>query len=369
MKQRAPVRGHLRNRRGATLVLVAMLGVVLFMFVGIAIDFGRMYAFKSQLQTRADAAAMAGIVDVQNGKPTSAPNSALAYLQLNPVEMSLAAVAIDTVEPGTYTTAGGFTLLGAWDANVTAVRVKAHYPAAYTAARIFGFDTLLLRSVGVAAQGYVGKTDCIKPIAMPYAQLLAALGKDPANTAYDLTAADVQTLATLSYANNLTFKPGTDTASNGIPGSFYIIDFPVIDTVNNGPINGGGTPVYTAGLAGCPPGHTVGPGDYLQYEQGVKAGGTKPAMQTLCGGGSNSQYFPSCVGGPVPIKMAIWDYTTNKFTGKNAVHIKYIGAFAITGYDGRGQKDDITGYFTTLITSGTMTSTPGPLKMNGLLVE
>ena len=67
MKQRAPVRGHLRNRRGATLVLVAMLGVVLFMFVGIAIDFGRMYAFKSQLQTRADAAAMAGIVDVQNG--------------------------------------------------------------------------------------------------------------------------------------------------------------------------------------------------------------------------------------------------------------------------------------------------------------
>jgi hypothetical protein len=346
-----------------------MLGVVLFMFVGIAIDFGRMYAFKSQLQTRADAAAMAGIVDVQNGKPTSAPNSALAYLQLNPVEMSLAAVAIDTVEPGTYTTAGGFTLLGAWDANVTAVRVKAHYPAAYTAARIFGFDTLLLRSVGVAAQGYVGKTDCIKPIAMPYSQLLQTLGKDPANTAYDLTTADIARLATITQASNLTFKPGSQSTSNGIPGNFYIIDFPVIDTVNNSPIQGGGTPVYQAGLQGCPSGNTVGPGDYLQYEQGDKAGGTKAAMQQLCGGGGNQQFFLPCVNGPVPIKMAIWDYTTNKFTGKDAVHVKYIGAFAITGYDGRGQLDDITGYFTSLITTGTMTSTPGPLKMNGLLVE
>jgi len=48
------------NQRGIAVVYIALMLVVLFMFVGLAIDIGYMYVAKTQLQNAADAAALAG---------------------------------------------------------------------------------------------------------------------------------------------------------------------------------------------------------------------------------------------------------------------------------------------------------------------
>ena len=62
-----------RNRSGATLVLVAILMTVIIGFAGIAIDASRLYVMRAQLQTTADASAIAGIVESRTSGPPTRP--------------------------------------------------------------------------------------------------------------------------------------------------------------------------------------------------------------------------------------------------------------------------------------------------------
>ena len=91
-----------RNRSGATLVLVAILMTVIIGFAGIAIDASRLYVMRAQLQTTADASAIAGIVEVKDKRPTNAPTAALQYVPLNTVERQVATVNAGDVEPGSW---------------------------------------------------------------------------------------------------------------------------------------------------------------------------------------------------------------------------------------------------------------------------
>jgi len=51
--------GVTRERRGVTLILIALLIVVLVGMVGLSLDFSRYYLYRVELQTTADAAAQA----------------------------------------------------------------------------------------------------------------------------------------------------------------------------------------------------------------------------------------------------------------------------------------------------------------------
>ena len=62
------------NKRGIALVFVVLLLVVLFAFVGLAIDIGYMYVAKTQLQNAADAGALAGAAVLnESSKSTDQP--------------------------------------------------------------------------------------------------------------------------------------------------------------------------------------------------------------------------------------------------------------------------------------------------------
>jgi len=54
------IRSYLQNKKGATLVLVALFMVVLLGFVGLVLDVGNLYMEKSHMQTAVDMAALAG---------------------------------------------------------------------------------------------------------------------------------------------------------------------------------------------------------------------------------------------------------------------------------------------------------------------
>ncbi len=79
MNARSPRRR--RDRRGATIVLIAMLLVVLVGMVGVVVDFSRFYTYRTQMQTTADAAALAGAAEVAHLTPAVAPDTALHYVQ------------------------------------------------------------------------------------------------------------------------------------------------------------------------------------------------------------------------------------------------------------------------------------------------
>lgn len=353
---------ELRNRKGATLVLVAIMMTVLIAFAGIAIDASRLYVMRAQLQTTADAAAIAGIVEVKDKRPTNATTLALQYVPNNLVEQTVPTVNAADVEPGSWDfTANTFTPLAAWtDPALNSVRVTASYPSAYTFARVLGVTGKTVQARAVGALGYVGITDCLRPWAVSYQTMLNAL-YPPAgtkNTSYNLTAQDIQTLSGMSSpANQVTLLNGT--TNQLTPGNIAQVQ------VGN-PWNGNAA--YKNAITGCA-NMEIGPGTILHGDPGAGSGQTAQALQTLCGVNGNPQTF-TCPASP-KVKLAIWDQN-NGLTGANlTVRVKYVGVFAITRFTaGSGNAaDQITGYFTSMATSGSFSATPGPTTGSIALVQ
>lgn len=93
-----------QDERGATAVLAALLLVVLLGFLALAVDLGRLYAEKAQLQNAADASALAlakTCVDRPTGAACVGPTSyAMTYAQANVNDGSVRIVEADTSVPG-----------------------------------------------------------------------------------------------------------------------------------------------------------------------------------------------------------------------------------------------------------------------------
>src|SRR6185437_3754757 len=140
-----------RRRTGATLVIVAAMMTVVIGVAAIAIDASRLYVMRAELQTTADASAIAGIVEVKNKRPINAVPVALQYKPLNTVERQVAAMNPGDVEGGSWDfTTNTFTPLALWtDPSLNAVRVTATYPGLYTFARIFGTTGKLVQARAV----------------------------------------------------------------------------------------------------------------------------------------------------------------------------------------------------------------------------
>lgn len=117
----------LRARRGAIVALVAVLLVAMVGLFAIAVDFGRLDNLKAELQTSADAAALAGAVElipVGSHNPLQAANAATLWVAKNPAMQ--APVTVVSSECGSWSDTGA----PAWTAevcgtvNANAVRVS-----------------------------------------------------------------------------------------------------------------------------------------------------------------------------------------------------------------------------------------------------
>jgi Flp pilus assembly protein TadG len=352
----------LRSRKGATLVLVAILLTVLIGFTGIAIDASRLYLMRVQLQTTADASAIAAIVEVKDKRPTNATTVAKSYVANNLVERTAPTMNAADVEPGVWNFATNvFTPVAAWtDPTISAVRVTARYSGAYTFARIFGVTTKTVTAQAVGAAGWVSTTDCLKPWAVSYQTLLDALFKPAGSkpTTYNLTAQDIQTLSNMSSpANQVTLLNGTNNQLT--PGNIAQVQVGTPWNGNN---------AYKDAITGCA-NMEIGPGTILNGDPGAGSGQTAQALQNLCGINGNPKNF-TCPAG-TKVKLAIWDQN-NGATGSNlTVRVKYVGVFDVTNFVGGSGKtsDQIIGYFNTMATDGSFSATPGPTTGSIALVK
>jgi hypothetical protein len=353
----------LRSKRGATLVLVAIMMTVLIGFAGIAVDASRLYVMRAELQTAADAAAIAGIVEVNDKRPANATTIAIQYATNNVVEHTAPTVAASDVEPGTWDFAtNAFTTLGTWtDPALNAVRVTAHYPGSYTFARVFGGTGQTVHARAIGAVGYVSTTSCLKPWAVSYQTMLDALyppagTKDPT---YNLTAQDIQTLAGMSSPANLV------TLLNGTTNQLTNGNIAQVQTYTGNANNAS----YKAAISGCA-NLPIGPGTILNGDPGAGAGQSANSVKQLCGVNGNGNNGFDC---NVSVKLAIWDQN-NGLSGANlTVRVKYVGVFTVTRFDpgtGPGNPpDQIKGYFTSMASSGSFSATPGPVTGSIALVQ
>ncbi|HEX5437009.1 MAG TPA: pilus assembly protein TadG-related protein [Gemmatimonadaceae bacterium] len=368
MQHRRSTTRWMHERMGATLVLVCILITVLLGFTGVAFDFGRMYLFRTQLQTTSDAAALAAIVDLQNGSPETAQSTAISYVPLNPVGNDTAAIGDSDVVPGHWDfDAGTFSALEQWtDPALNAVRVTGHYPAAFTFGHVFGATSVSLRTTSVAAVGAVSFTSCLKPWAVSYQTLLDQLyppagTKDPS---YDLTEDDVTRLAAMSYpADSVALLESKDNTLS--PGNIAAVQV-------NDPWDGNKS--YKEAIQGTCANMSIGPGTVLSGDPGEGGGQTANALKQFCddnGGTTQNGNGFSCDLQP-RVKLAMWS-TNNGESGANLrATVKYVGVFAIAGFNkgaGKSKPDEVAGYFTAMAApDGAFSLLPGPLK-KGVLVQ
>ena len=206
----------------------------------------------------------------------------------NLVERTAATVNAADVEPGVWDfTTSVFTPVALWtDPTVQAVRVTAHYPGAYTFARVFGVTTKNVQARAVGAVGWVSTTDCLKPWAVSYQTLLDAL-YPPAgtkNTSYNLTANDIHDAEQhVVSGQQVTLLNGT--TNQLTPGNIAQVQVGTPWNGNN---------AYKNAITGCA-NMEIGPGTILNGDPGAGSGQTAQALQTLCGVNGNPQTF-NCPG-------------------------------------------------------------------------
>ncbi|MHB1225732.1 MAG: TadG family pilus assembly protein [Gemmatimonadaceae bacterium] len=386
--QRRRLRCRLRGggeRRGAVAVIVALLLVVLVGFSAFAIDFGQTFVFRAQLQTAADAGAMAGALELLNGRDTLAHDSATIYAAHNRVS-TVNAIA-DSVIPGSFSDATGFVARASWtDPDVNAVRVTTAHDAPYTFAPVLGLTTRTVRASAIAAVGSKVTASCMKPWAVPMENLLHALNKTGENPeTYELSDEDVRYLR--EHTVPVAFKIGTvqngqgqmDTAStldveSGtlIDGNFYAVQFgPIRDEnlnlYNPGPEVGGNWYKRNMGANECHSA-TVKPGDWLQIEQGNMAGPTRDSVAALCNAqGANGNAVFGC-NPEVEVDIPIW----NRYDGGREVQVAYVGKFMLQGVmqkpGGRPNETMVYGYLTAKSTpGGGFSGAPGPIMAAALV--
>jgi Flp pilus assembly protein TadG len=346
-----------------------------------AVDAGQMYRYRAQIHVAADAAALAGVLQMTSIDATKTVDTAQSYAWRHVVGDTTVTLAVADVIPGTWTPGGGFVAEPSNDftnVNNDAVKVTTRDTAKYLFARVFGFDKRALTATAVAVRGSVGSATCVRPWAVPYFLLLKALYPtltlDP--TTFVLGDSDVTRLHQMTSANNIALKVG-DTKDGVINGNFYGVELPPVvyanGTIGN-PWSGGsnyGSAIgeSCASLATRMAKQTTNPsvsvGDWLAPENGNMQGPTLDGLQTLCSITDKKVYVCN---NPVRITVALWDQAGNApgvSCGGKCFHVKYMGVFYVTQWDDVNKA--VVGYFQTMDSDGGFVAAPGPIIKRALV--
>ena len=206
-------------RRGAVLVMVALMLTALLGFGAFAIDLSQVMAYRSELQRSADAAALAGAVKLATASPQLADDEARSYSALNPV---MGASPTITVELGKWT---GTSLTSAHGGDGSfedeAIRVQLSSTSPSIFARFLGSDSATVQAEAIAwVSPRVELTDCVKPFAIPYQALTATI--DPfGNVNRPLSQNDLNAIRRIPTTLTFCLKEGElcDTSDTPTPGA------------------------------------------------------------------------------------------------------------------------------------------------------
>jgi hypothetical protein len=352
----------------------------LLVSVGFAVDMSRMYLYRTELQSTADAAALAGVLSLANNQGAASANDAIDYNRRNKVGDSTNTLVAGDIYPGNWSLGGVWSDRTWTDLDANAVKVTTRYPGSFTFGRLAGLTTKNLTATAIAVHGSVGKDKCVRPWAVPYFLLLKALypTSTPDPTTYKLSDADVDRLAAMTIADNVALKVG-DAGSTVLSGNFYGVEMPPQEYANGTAGNpwSGGNNYQDAISSSCDALETamrarggnpfVGVGDWLAPENGNMKTPTKKAVQDLCGIPNSVTTCPN----PVRVIIALWDQSGNaphfsSGCGGKCFHVNYMGVFYVTGYD--DASDSVTGYFQSMSDpGGGFIASPGPVGKNALV--
>ena len=359
---------HVRNRRGAIVVMTGIMIVALMLIGAVSVDASRIFAARNELQTAADAAALAGAVQLLDDSD-GATYVARAYALRNRVESHL----IDSVvvELGVWNVAADTFVVGG--EPVDAVRVTVRHDLPLSLARILGDSTVRVTSSAVAwSSAPVSETSCAKPLAVPYSRLIEVLSPGQAWMNIDLTNEDIQRLRDMPIDDRTVELPYA-TSDDTTTGYASVDDdeyFPVdIDetwdpsdpsTHDRATISGENFLSYMVSRCSRP----VSPGDEIRSEPGNKRAAIRDGIEQLCqlqGGVFNGWQCERDTGQgleriDIPMKVLFWEDqpSVNPWVEGNPnralLRVKMAGAFVFselwdTDQDGTPMEGTLFGYF------------------------
>jgi len=409
-------------------VFVVLFGILFATLMGaaaMAVDFSRIWAMRNELQTSADASALAGAVQLSTTQNAySFVDSASRYFAAANRAMGVP-VNVDLVHTGQWDDTGtppnGF-IDGAVPPN--AVKVTVSHPTSGLIMSALGITAPNVHATAIAwADAPVSTTNCIRPWAIPYEVLMgrvnllriddASISGAPYSRA-NLTRPfdpikDMNVLRT-GAANALRFtlklgqnsnsgngQIGDTTLVNGQPGDFQAValpkywDFTTQSKANPGPDRGGSA--YSDAIAGknC---YSISIGDSLMTETGNKVGPTiaaadKSDPQTapfgICDSIIDNKQDPvnngKCMnaaaasGYGVEIKAAFF-FCPSSCQGRSIVSVNLLGSFTLekiypnsdTGNNPQWDKSQIVGVFNPVSDIGPVGGTATTLR-RVILVE
>jgi Flp pilus assembly protein TadG len=201
-----------RARRGAVLPLVAVLLVGLVGCVALGIDIGRLYLVGTELQTAADAGALAAARALQlsfNASSGGAEGEADEAARRNRANGAAVSIASNDVRPMLYDPATGGVTASTW-AAANAVEVTARRTGTYVFGKALGAIAPSVARKSVAWIANVTRANCLKPVALPYSALYQQAWGGT-GTSPDVTQDHIALIKQMSpsYKSVIMLPPGT----------------------------------------------------------------------------------------------------------------------------------------------------------------
>jgi len=364
---------QLRARRGAIAILTVLLFIALLGIGAVVVDFARVELMRNQLQTAADAAALAGAVQLATTNKNDYLLKAKALGQANPLFDSTVAVPDDAVELGNWNPATRTFSPTTSLPTADAVRVTLHHQSSYLIGSSIGFAPKQIGAQSVAWAGpSVAQAQCMKPWALWIGQLMTRINLyrfgTPGDPARPMEPADLDALREMPEdgPTGRTFNvflgnSGTDTTFRG---NMYAVSLPPYYHADGSPVDttGNGANNYEQNISGerC---NSVSVGDSLLTEPGAMVGKTCAGVVgsescNVNGDGICATLVGNVCKGPsgedVVVKTAFWDAPTSS-NGRLSAVVKLVGSFQLktfTKQNGSGGKAVLTGTFLPLANNG-----------------
>jgi hypothetical protein len=162
---------RMKARRGAVIVMVGIMMVTLVSVSAVSIDFSRLWSLRNELQTSADASALAGAIQLL--PPNNAGSTiavANAYAGFNPAMQGT--VTVESVELGDWDDEAKTFTPGAPVTDAVRVEVSRQSSGLIMALMGVAAPRLRARATAWADAPVVHSAGCIKPMAIPMTQMM-----------------------------------------------------------------------------------------------------------------------------------------------------------------------------------------------------
>jgi Flp pilus assembly protein TadG len=323
-----------RNRRGAAAALFLVMTVALLGVMAVTIDVTRLMAIRAELQTAADAAALAGVIELLNDGGDASRDTAIAYGYRNTAETDAVVIAPEDVIFGTWDPfTNTFTPLpGA--AGADAMEVKARK----TVGNWFAWALNIIdagagvRAIAWAEAPIDETKECVKPWAIPEDMLemdgFEGISKNDVDMAIALRKRFILKSASGQTAEDLY-------AESGFPSFFYpVVLPPSFKCTVHGPERcaeghyqdaQGGANVYRTNIATCS-NDLVGSQDSLTVEPGNMPGPTVQGARQFCPRIDGTWCLNDDGSQGVPMIAAFWNKHKSPI-GRTEVEVARMGCF------------------------------------------